>query len=119
MFTLGRNELYFDEAFKNVKKWPGSLGAAYGERTVLLERWNPWWGAEDKYSLTYNLKDKKVAYSYTYNNNAEGGYDDFIPKKILPLSADEAVQITGEFILDNGSITHFKEQFEKININAE
>lgn len=117
IYTLGRNSLEAEQMFNSGTGWPGSIAVNYGDSTYSFSINSPWWGDYDRFSLRFDPKTYKISYSYTYSKGYDNDYADYIPKNVRPKDDNaEAVQITGEFILDKGEITKFKEQFEKIKL---
>jgi hypothetical protein len=117
IYSLGRNRLEAEQMFNSGKGWPGSIANNYGERTHSFHIENPWWGDYDNFYLRFDPETSKIAYSYTYSKRYDENYAGYIPKNLTPKDEDnEAVQVTGEFILNNGEITKFKEDFSKIKI---
>lgn len=61
--------------------------------------------------ITYSAKDKKIYYDYTYYP-AIPVYPEYIPVEMRP-SYKEHLIVKGSFKLDNGTISDFKEEYEK------
>jgi hypothetical protein len=120
VYTLGYNRLGIEQMFNSGKGWPGSITVNYGEATHWFHIENPWWGDYDNFYLRFDPETNKIAYSYTYSKRYDENYANYIPKNVIPKDENvEAVQVTGEFILDKGEITRFKERFEEIKIQRD
>ena len=117
VYVLGRNRLETEQLFNSGKNWPGSIAVNYGERTHTFKVENPWWGDFDTFYLRFDPQTSTISYSYTYNRGYDEEYADYIPANIRPKDdSGDGVQVTGEFVIDNGEITRFKERFERIKL---
>jgi hypothetical protein len=120
IYSLRRNRMEAEQLFNSGKSQPGSLAVNYDGRTYSFHIENPWWGDFNKFYLRFDTETNKISYSYTYSKRYDENYAGYIPKNLIPKDEDnEAVHITGEFILDKGEIAKFKEQFEKIKIQRD
>jgi hypothetical protein len=79
---------------------------------------NPDWAPTERFYLRYDPETYMVSYSYTYFYGYGRDYPDYIPKVVQPKNQNEAVQVTGGFMLKQGKSTGFKEQYESITISG-
>lgn len=62
--------------------------------------------------ITYDTKKKTISYNYTYYPGAANHYPDYIPQNMVP-NLREHLIVKGSFKLDSGTISGFKEEYQK------
>jgi hypothetical protein len=113
LFTTAGDSLTFKPVFTDYEALPVPLRSMSDQDGGLSINKRSWAGDTD-FDLQYDAVSGKVSYTYPYGAMYGEDFKDYIPENVRPNNDNEAVQVTGSFILKNGAVTNFKEGYKKV-----
>ncbi|MEL1244285.1 hypothetical protein AAEO56_08450 [Flavobacterium sp. DGU11] len=110
LFSIENNSLTFHPLIYAAEAEP-ALQRFVDYQQPQFSIFSPWW-ASDLGKIEYDSALHKVNYSYMDSGSDPESLAKYIPEDKLHFKSDEGLLVTGEFTIENGELTDFKEVYK-------
>lgn len=110
LFSIDNNSLTFHPLIYAAEAEP-ALQRFVDYQQAQFSIFSPWW-ASDLGKIEYDSALHKVNYSYMDSGSYPESLAKYIPEDKLHFKSDEGLLVTGEFTIENGELTDFKEAYK-------